>query len=128
MGVIVQLSSRGSISAIVLISFALTLIEVPRGDWASLAAMSLASGVAALADAASALLGGRLRAVESLFGGRVYPRCICALSTSNSDDANLTCNGQGWASEFQVGWSERLRRLQRLSTSHSWHRPGIKAA
>ena len=70
-----QLSSRTAISAIVLISFALTLIEIPRGDWTSLAAMSLASGVAALAlMAASALLGGRLKAVESLFGGldRVY--------------------------------------------------------
>src|SRR5688500_2054806 len=74
-GVMMQLSSRTAISAIVLISFALTLIEIPRGDWASLAAMSLASGVAALAlMAASALLGGRLKAIESLFGGldRVY--------------------------------------------------------
>jgi predicted ferric reductase len=70
-----QLSSRTAIVGIVVISFAVTLGELPRSDWPTLAAMSLASGVAALALMASAaLLGGRLKMVESLFGGldRVY--------------------------------------------------------
>lgn len=70
-----HLNSRTAIGGIVLISFALTLVELPQSDWLTLAAMSLASGVAALALMASgALLGGRLKPVESLFGGldRVY--------------------------------------------------------
>ncbi len=70
-----HLNSRSAIAGIVLISFALTLPELPRSDWLTLAAMSLASGVTALAlMASSALLGGRLKKVESLFGGldRVY--------------------------------------------------------
>ncbi len=70
-----HLSSRTAIVGIVLVSFVLTLSELPRSDWPTLAAMSLASGVTALAlMAAAALLGGRLKIVESLFGGldRVY--------------------------------------------------------
>ncbi len=69
------LSTRAAIGGIVSISFALTLIEVPRSDWLTLATMSLAAGVTAIAlMATTALLGGRLRLIESLFGGldRVY--------------------------------------------------------
>lgn len=70
-----HLDSRSAVTAIVLISFALTLLDVPRGDWFTLASMSLAAGVAAMAlMAVTALLGGRLKFIESLFGGldRVY--------------------------------------------------------
>lgn len=70
-----HLSSRTAIVGVVLISFALTLVQVPRDDWLTLASMSLACGVAALALMASAaVLGGRLKTVESIFGGldRVY--------------------------------------------------------
>lgn len=70
-----HLSSRAAIGGIVLISFVLTLNEVPRSDWLTLAALSLASGVTAFSlMAATAVLGGRLMMIESLFGGldRVY--------------------------------------------------------
>jgi predicted ferric reductase len=52
-----------------------TLAEIPREDWLTSAAISLSCGVAALSlMGAAALLGGRLKLVESLFGGldRVY--------------------------------------------------------
>jgi predicted ferric reductase len=70
-----RFSNRAAIVAIVLVSFAVTLAELPRSDWPTLEAMSLASGVVALAMmAASALLGGRFKLIETLFGGldRVY--------------------------------------------------------
>lgn len=70
-----RLSARSAVIGIAAISFAVTLAEIPRADWFTLSALSLASGVAALAlMGASALLGGRLKFVESLFGGldRVY--------------------------------------------------------
>lgn len=70
-----RLNSRATIGGITVISFVVTLLEVPRSDWATLAAISLACGVTALAlMAVSALLGGRLKWVEAAFGGldRVY--------------------------------------------------------
>jgi predicted ferric reductase len=69
------LSGSSAVIGITAISFVLTLAEIPRGDWFTLSALSLSSGVAALAlMGAAALLGGRLRFVEALFGGldRVY--------------------------------------------------------
>lgn len=70
-----RLGARSFIVSLVAIAFALTAEAVPRADWASSAALSLASGVAALSlMAMAALLGSRWRAVESAFGGldRVY--------------------------------------------------------
>lgn len=58
-----------------LVSCGLTLMEIPRATWLTSAALSLSSGVAAVAMmGAAALLGGRWLLVESLFGGldRVY--------------------------------------------------------
>ena len=69
------LTARATVAGLVLISFAVTLIEVPRDDVFTVAALSLASGVAALTlMAASAILGGRVKLVEAWFGGldRVY--------------------------------------------------------
>jgi len=69
------LNSSSAVIGITAISFAVTLAEIPREDWLTLSALSLASGVAALAlMGAAALLGGRLKTVESIFGGldRVY--------------------------------------------------------
>lgn len=57
------------------ISFALVAAEIPPNTWLTMAALSLASGVAALSlMATAALLGGRWGFVESWFGGldRVY--------------------------------------------------------
>jgi predicted ferric reductase len=69
------LSARSAVIGVVVISFAVTLAEIPRADWFTLSALSLSSGVAALAlMGAAAVLGGRLKLVESLFGGldRIY--------------------------------------------------------
>ncbi|QIB67676.1 ferredoxin reductase family protein [Kineobactrum salinum] len=59
----------------VVIAFTLVALEIPRNDWASTAAASLSSGVAALSLMAwAAILSSRVTAVESVFGGldRVY--------------------------------------------------------
>lgn len=69
------LTSRHVIPLIAAVSTVATLAEVPREDWLTTAALSLSCGVTALSlMGASALLGGRLKPVESLFGGldRVY--------------------------------------------------------
>lgn len=63
------------IASIVVVSVIVTLAQIPSETWLSLAALSLSMGVAALAlMGTAAILGGRLRLVESLFGGldRVY--------------------------------------------------------
>ena len=59
----------------IVIAFALTMPEVPATDWASNAALSLASGVAALSLMAwSAILSSRWPVIETALGGldRVY--------------------------------------------------------
>ena len=64
-----------AIAFLTALSFGLVLTEIPRGDWTTLAALSLSSGVTALSlMAAAAILGGRWRFIESWFGGldRVY--------------------------------------------------------
>ena len=58
-----------------LMSCALVFAEIPRATWFTSAALSLSFGVAAVAMmGAAALLGGRWKIIESLFGGldRVY--------------------------------------------------------
>jgi predicted ferric reductase len=70
-----QLKSWQLVLFIVVVSFMLTLVEVPVADRSTMAAISLSSGVAALSlMAASALLGARWSFVETCFGGldRVY--------------------------------------------------------
>ena len=57
------------------VSFAATYAELPRATWTTLSALSLAAGVTAISFmGAAALLGGRFKTVESLFGGldRLY--------------------------------------------------------
>lgn len=64
-----------AIALIAVVSTVVTLAEVPREDWLTSAAISLSCGVSALSlMGASAVLGSRLKPVESLFGGldRVY--------------------------------------------------------
>ncbi len=64
-----------AITGIIVVSVIVTLAQIPSASWLSSAALSLSMGVAALAlMAAAAILGGRWRIVESLFGGldRVY--------------------------------------------------------
>lgn len=70
-----QIRTSGAVGLLVVVSFALVAAELPRETWWSLGAFSLASGVAALALMGTAgVLGGRWKAVESVFGGldRVY--------------------------------------------------------
>jgi predicted ferric reductase len=70
-----QIKSWQTILVLSVLSFALVLAEIPRADWLTTAALSLSAGVAALAlMGAAALLGGRWRFIEALFGGldRVY--------------------------------------------------------
>lgn len=70
-----RISSWQAILFLSAVSFALVLAEIPRGDWLTPAALSLASGVTAFSlMGAAALLGGRWRFVEVRFGGldRVY--------------------------------------------------------
>lgn len=67
--------SRSTILVLAAISFAVTLVDVPRQDWFTLAVLSLATGVMAVAlMGVAALLGGRFKLIESLYGGldRVY--------------------------------------------------------
>ncbi|WP_414703835.1 ferredoxin reductase family protein [Povalibacter sp.] len=57
------------------VSAAVALVEIPRTDWFTLAGLSLSAGVAAFSlMAAAAILGGRWKFIEALFGGldRVY--------------------------------------------------------
>lgn len=64
-----------AVAAVAVIGTIATLAEIPRGDWFTMAALSLCCGVAALSlMGAAALLGGRLKPLESVFGGldRVY--------------------------------------------------------
>lgn len=70
-----QLRAWQAVSSITAISVLVTLAQLPSATWLSVAAFSLSMGVAALAlMAAAAVLGGRWRFIESLFGGldRVY--------------------------------------------------------
>jgi predicted ferric reductase len=63
------------IALLSVVSFGVTALEIPRTDWFTLAAFSLASGVTAFSMmAAAAVLGARWTFIESLFGGldRVY--------------------------------------------------------
>lgn len=63
------------IAALAIVSAAVTLMEIPRETWFTTAALSMSAGVAAaVLMGAAALLGGRIRLVESAFGGldRVY--------------------------------------------------------
>jgi len=69
------LKSWQAVALLTAISIVVSLAEVPRQDWFTMATLSLSLGVASLAlMGTAALLGGRFQAVESLFGGldRVY--------------------------------------------------------
>ncbi|MFA5600181.1 MAG: ferric reductase-like transmembrane domain-containing protein, partial [Phenylobacterium sp.] len=64
-----------AVTAVIVVSFGLTLLEIPSGTWFTTAALSLACGVAALSlMGTAAILGGRWPVLESVFGGldRVY--------------------------------------------------------
>ncbi len=64
-----------AVAAVAMVGAIATLADVPRKDWFTIAAVSLCCGVAALSlMGAAALLGGRLKPFESVFGGldRVY--------------------------------------------------------
>ncbi len=64
-----------AVSAVVAVSCGLVLLEIPADTWLTTGTLSLACGVAALSlMATAAILGGRLRWTESVFGGldRVY--------------------------------------------------------
>lgn len=70
-----RIRSWQAVLVLATVSFMLVLAEVPRSDWLTPAAWSLASGVTAFSlMGAAALLGGRWRFVEAGFGGldRVY--------------------------------------------------------
>ncbi|MFC3551375.1 ferric reductase-like transmembrane domain-containing protein [Lysobacter cavernae] len=70
-----MLKTGPTVTALVAISFLTVALQIPRDAWASTAALSLGSGVAALSLMAwAAVLGGRWRFVEAAFGGldRVY--------------------------------------------------------
>lgn len=71
----VRIRSGPLVGGIIGVSFALVALEIPATTWTTSAALSLASGVAALALMASAaILGGRWPWCERWFGGldRVY--------------------------------------------------------
>lgn len=71
----VRRSAWRSVAAIICVSFLLVGAEISASSWLTTAALSLASGVAALSlMGGSAILGGRLGWIEDLFGGldRVY--------------------------------------------------------
>jgi len=75
-----------AIALLTVASVALTLAQIPSDTWLTTAALSLSMGVAAATlMGAAALLGGRIKLIESLFGGldRVYLMhkwlAICAL-------------------------------------------------
>jgi len=70
-----RLTTWPVVVGIIAISFATTAFAIPAASWLSMAAISLACGVAALSlMAGSAILGGRWGWVEGAFGGldRVY--------------------------------------------------------
>lgn len=70
-----RLGTRSTLVAIALASAGTVLLEIPRDTWIGTGTLSLSSGVAAFTMMAwAAVLGGRLRWVEALFGGldRVY--------------------------------------------------------
>lgn len=70
-----RIQSWQLIALLLVTSLSVTLFELPRQDWFTMAAMSLTAGVAAFSlMGVAALLGGRLSPVETLFGGldRVY--------------------------------------------------------
>ena len=70
-----HIKSWHTILLLTVLSFALVLAEIPRQDWFTTAAMSLGAGVTAFSlMGAAALLGGRWRFIEALFGGldRMY--------------------------------------------------------
>lgn len=70
-----SLQASHVIGALAIVSAAVTLIEIPRETWFTTAALSMSAGVtAAVLMGTAALLGGRLRLIESAFGGldRVY--------------------------------------------------------
>jgi predicted ferric reductase len=71
----VAVKSWQAVTAVIVVSFGLTLLEIPSGTWFTTAALSLACGVAALSlMGTAAILGGRWPVLESVFGGldRVY--------------------------------------------------------
>jgi predicted ferric reductase len=70
-----HIKSWHAILFLTVLSFALVLGDIPRDDWLTTAALSLAAGVTAFSlMGAAALLGGRWRLIETLFGGldRMY--------------------------------------------------------
>jgi len=70
-----KLESWSTLALLIVGSFAVTFAAIPSNTWFTSAGTSLAAGVAALSMmGAAALLGGRLRFVESLYDGldRVY--------------------------------------------------------
>lgn len=74
-GIAMHLESWHTIGLLAAVSFAATMHDIAPGTRVTLAAWSLAAGVTAVSlMGAAAVLGGRLRVVESLFGGldRVY--------------------------------------------------------
>jgi predicted ferric reductase len=65
-----RLTSWHTILFLTLVSFALVLAEIPRDDWFTTAALSLGAGVTAFSlMGTAALLGGRWKTIETLFGG-----------------------------------------------------------
>lgn len=69
------MKSWHAVLAVILVSFGLTMIELPSGTWLTSATFSLACGVAALAMmGTAAILAGRWAWIEGVFGGldRVY--------------------------------------------------------
>lgn len=70
-----SLNASHVVGVLAIVSAALTLSEIPRQTWFTTAALSMSAGVAAtVLMGAAALLGGRIRFIESAFGGldRVY--------------------------------------------------------
>lgn len=70
-----HIKSWHTVLFLTVLSFALVLAEIPRQDWFTTAAVSLAAGVTAFSlMGTAAFLGGRWRPVEALFGGldRMY--------------------------------------------------------
>lgn len=70
-----HLRTSHALVLLIAVSTAVTLLELPSGTGLTLAALSLAAGVSALTVmGAAALLGGRIKLVESLLGGldRMY--------------------------------------------------------
>lgn len=70
-----SLQASHVIGVLAIVSAVVTLMEIPRDTWFTTAALSMSAGVAAaVLMAAAAVLGGRIRLIESAFGGldRVY--------------------------------------------------------